>query len=138
MGFEPTVPLPGQLLSRQPDSATLAPLRQYIKPSISAAVYYAEDGTRTRTGFHPQAPQACVSTNSTTSASYIKSYRWIFYIYCYFVIYCFVSVPGGFFSPVSLSPVSEEVFSWVVPGSVDVAGLSFSVSCCCSVVSPLM
>jgi hypothetical protein len=26
VGFEPTVPLPGQLLSRQPDSAALAPL----------------------------------------------------------------------------------------------------------------
>ena len=64
VGFEPTVPLPGQLLSRQPDSAALAPLRK-----ISAIVYHAEDGTRTRTGFHPQAPQACVSTNSTTSAS---------------------------------------------------------------------
>ena len=27
VGFEPTVPLPGQLLSRQPDSAALAPLQ---------------------------------------------------------------------------------------------------------------
>jgi hypothetical protein len=34
VGFEPTVPLPGQLLSRQPDSATLAPLRaaEYTMP----------------------------------------------------------------------------------------------------------
>ena len=31
VGFEPTVPLPGRMLSKHVDSSTLAPLRQRIE-----------------------------------------------------------------------------------------------------------
>lgn len=40
-------------------------------------MYYfgAEERTRTSTGFPPQVPETCVSTNFTTSANGVKVYQ---------------------------------------------------------------
>ena len=40
----------------------------HIIPHILKKIDRAEGGTRTHTEFPPQAPRACVSTSSTTSA----------------------------------------------------------------------
>ena len=48
-GFEPRNPLPGQLLSREPDSATLASLQSDYRFDVLAE----------REGFEP--PEACAS-----------------------------------------------------------------------------
>ena len=46
----------------------------HIIPHILKKIDRAEGGTRTHTEFPPQAPRACVSTSSTTSA--IMIIRW--------------------------------------------------------------
>ncbi|SLM47514.1 protein of unknown function [Nitrospira japonica] len=39
VGFEPTVPLPGRMLSKHVDSSTLAPLRNFRERDLSTHVF---------------------------------------------------------------------------------------------------
>jgi hypothetical protein len=110
VGFEPTVPLRGQLLSRQPDSTALAPLRKSVRQFFT---YHAEDGTRTRTGFHPQAPQACVSTNSTTSASYLNLIGG-----CYYLLLRLSTVRRFFLGSSRCSSICRFACVWLLLGGV--------------------
>jgi hypothetical protein len=126
VGFEPTVPLPGQLLSRQPDSAALAPLRKSVRHFIMP-----------RTGLEPV--QAFTHKPLKLACLPIPPPRHpkLYILWVESIIYCFESVlSGGFSWPDSFFWVSGVVFSWEVPGSeVESAGLP--VFCCCSFVSPV-
>ncbi len=57
VGFEPTVPVRGQLLSREPDSAALAPL--LFRITIITLIFYFVNLYRSeRVGFEPTVPLA--------------------------------------------------------------------------------